>query len=464
MPLIDLCSIKFCSAINKIYFCSTKTMADLPLSHALTLGGAKIALLCDADGALLTSNLSAANTPFGDAIGAPRRNESSLTFCYPSTLLNTALLTKTLTNPGGEDTSSTASILSSRKLRVSSGVAGNGTSSVQTFAEVVGKKHSRYVPGIGLSLRFSALFSAPQIGTDAVIGMTNGEDSIGIGYVNGVFSIFTENFATGVVVVNQTIQPSFNQDILDSFAESELLFNPQMGNIFQIDLQWLGFGSLKIFIENPVTGKLVKVHVVEYANANTIPLLANPNGLRPYLRARHFDFAASPVAEVYVESSSMGLSGFSGPAGILNTNSASNTVAGTTASPVIGLRCSLTMPVGTAFTNMNTIEVLEMDLLLDGGNKGGLVTVILNPTTRTNESWSAFNVEESLGEIDTSATVVTGGTLIKTLLVEKDSTNSYTFLPSREPVLQPGDIIYFVYTALGTAGDITVAFDWRDLF
>ena len=48
------------------------------------------------------------------------------------------------------------------------------------------------------------------------------------------------------------------------------------GNVFQIKYQWLGFGMIQFYIEDPNLGRLIKVHAIKFANTSTIPSLANP--------------------------------------------------------------------------------------------------------------------------------------------------------------------------------------------
>lgn len=49
------------------------------------------------------------------------------------------------------------------------------------------------------------------------------------------------------------------------------------GNVFQIRYQWLGYGAQKFYIENPLDGNLVLVHIEDYANDNTVPSVNNPS-------------------------------------------------------------------------------------------------------------------------------------------------------------------------------------------
>ena len=52
--------------------------------------------------------------------------------------------------------------------------------------------------------------------------------------------------------------------------------DPTKGNVFQIRIQYLGYGGIRFYVENPETAEFELVHVYQYANANTIPHVTNP--------------------------------------------------------------------------------------------------------------------------------------------------------------------------------------------
>lgn len=72
-------------------------------------------------------------------------------------------------------------------------------------------------------------------------------------------------------------QDQFNIDKLNGAGASEMIINPQLGNVYEIDLQYLGFGATRYSIQNPKTGRFFPFHVIENANSRTRPVLKNPN-------------------------------------------------------------------------------------------------------------------------------------------------------------------------------------------
>lgn len=70
---------------------------------------------------------------------------------------------------------------------------------------------------------------------------------------------------------------SFNVDTLNGLGPSRMVINPQKGNVYQIEYQYLGFGNAFFSVEDPETGKFTPVHIIKNANNRTTPVLKNPN-------------------------------------------------------------------------------------------------------------------------------------------------------------------------------------------
>lgn len=101
----------------------------------------------------------------------------------------------------------------------------------------------------------------------------------------------TSTIGTGVVVVNGAAptpaetefipQTAWNIDVMNGTKNannpSGVLLNPAVGNVYQIQMQYLGFGALTFFVENPNTGRLEPVHRFNYANNFSVTNVKIPN-------------------------------------------------------------------------------------------------------------------------------------------------------------------------------------------
>jgi hypothetical protein len=96
---------------------------------------------------------------------------------------------------------------------------------------------------------------------------------------------------------------SFNIDKLDGTGPSEMIINPQRGNVYEIDFQYLGFGNAKFAVEDPNTGRFTNCHMIKNANNRTTPVLKNPN-----VQIRLESSNSGNTSDVSVKSASM--SGF----------------------------------------------------------------------------------------------------------------------------------------------------------
>ena len=74
-----------------------------------------------------------------------------------------------------------------------------------------------------------------------------------------------------------TPSASFNVDTLDGLGPSRMTLDPQKGNVYQVEYQYLGFGNAFFSVEDPETGKFTPVHMIKNANNRTTPVLKNPN-------------------------------------------------------------------------------------------------------------------------------------------------------------------------------------------
>lgn len=76
---------------------------------------------------------------------------------------------------------------------------------------------------------------------------------------------------------NEEVIPrsSWNYDKADGTGRLPLI-DWAKGNIFQIKYQWLGYGMIQFYIEDPTLGRFIRVHAIEYANSNTLPTVGNP--------------------------------------------------------------------------------------------------------------------------------------------------------------------------------------------
>lgn len=92
----------------------------------------------------------------------------------------------------------------------------------------------------------------------------NGLDVSYTYYPQSVWNIDT-CLGTGTLQTRYTTNPSGFQ------------LDPTKGNVYRIVFQYLGFGTLTFYVENPQTGVFMPVHQIKYSNSALIPSVTSPN-------------------------------------------------------------------------------------------------------------------------------------------------------------------------------------------
>ena len=133
-------------------------------------------------------------------------------------------------------------------------------------------KALRYTPGLGGLVRCTAVFTTGVANSTQIIGVGDSVDGFFFGYNGADFGVLRRQNGTD----NWIPQTSWNVDKFNGTGLSGVTLNPTKGNVYSIEYQWLGFGAISFFIENPATGFPTLVHIIQYANANTIPSIFNP--------------------------------------------------------------------------------------------------------------------------------------------------------------------------------------------
>lgn len=75
----------------------------------------------------------------------------------------------------------------------------------------------------------------------------------------------------------QTIpQSEWNEDTMDGQGPSAMVLDTTKLNVFRIQFQYLGAGSIEYFIEDEKTTDFILVHKINYTNNNILPSIQNP--------------------------------------------------------------------------------------------------------------------------------------------------------------------------------------------
>ncbi|HEY0891798.1 MAG TPA: hypothetical protein VGE32_02005 [Cellvibrio sp.] len=395
------------------------------------------------------SNFSSNASAFGETLFAMPTIWAQLQFPYN---LNTDYVTTTTTGTGASVTQAT---------NLASLTTGNVLASSATMTS---NKRLHYHPGQGAVCMFDAVFTTGTANTSQIIGMGNTQDGFFFGYSGATFGIIQRVNSVDTLIP----QTAWNGDKMDGTGKSGVTLVKTNGNLYKIQMQWLGFGAIKFYIVNPDDGTFILVHTIKYANANTTASLLNPS-LQLYA---FVSCTALFTAAVTLKTSSMvGMVEGNINTGLDTRNAVTsfNPFPGTlpknlttTFANVLGIRNNPTFQGKTnqvmiypdQITFMNTIAAAASSMIY---------TLILNPTTVTGQTYTQINANTSVVSYDVAGTTVTGGKILMTFYVN-GSSSMVLDLTDYQLQLSPGDQLIIAGRTVAGTGNAFVGISWKERF
>jgi hypothetical protein len=262
---------------------------------------------------------------------------------------------------------------------------------------------------------------------------------------------FAETQAGQAATEDWVYQDSFNLDQLDGNGPSGMTLDPTKGNVFEVQMQYLGFGGLVFRVANPLTSQFVPFHRYQFANNNEVTIFTN-SVFTP--GAAISDRGAGVAAVLGTASLGAFVDGRARTYGQPNGQSSAVVAAlGSTPTPLVSIRNS---PVRANKTNLRQI-LPRLASVSQTAGKVVVVEIILNGDL-TAPLWTAHS-SSPIAQIDTSATAIANGTSIL-----RAGTNAPIDLEALDIDLQAGDVLTLVAfsSGSGTAPDVIGSMSWID--
>ena len=250
------------------------------------------------------------------------------------------------------------------------------------------------VHNMGPNIFFTSFSDGSKTGTYDLVN--------GGGEAAGTFAQSLAGVSATETVITQS---NWNHDVMDGTGDSEMTLIQTNGNVYQIRYQWLGFGLLSFFIEDEELGVLTLVHHIHYTNTNTIPSVDNPT-----LPLGALVKNTSNTSDMVVQVGSMG--GFVEGRDILTglPHASNNTVAGisNTETPILTIHAH---DIYQSTINRVKIKMVSSNISIEG-NKTSIVRLRKNTVITGPVSFSALDSNTSTIHVDTTATGISGGTVV----------------------------------------------------
>jgi len=126
------------------------------------------------------------------------------------------------------------------------------------------KKYVVYQPGKSLLTIHTGRFASGSANVTQRYGLFDDDNGIFWQVDENGIGVGIRNSVSGSAVDNVVYQSDWNIDVMDGTGPSKVNLNPLKGQIFVMDLQWLGLGRVRWGFSH--NGKIRYVHAIEHAN------------------------------------------------------------------------------------------------------------------------------------------------------------------------------------------------------
>lgn len=372
-------------------------------------------------------------------------------YSFEYTVDNTELNTNTVANNGTVTQATGMAVLTSS-------ATANGTALLQT------KREAKYRAGLGANYRFTSLFTTPVASCDQLAGLADETGSSQpfkngymVGYLGTTFG--AHRFVNDTVV---TVALADCDDPLDGTGASGMTIDTTKLNVFEIRFQYLGAGKIDFLVEDDSTGKFVVFHTVLYANNNTVPSVYMPN-----LRGTFWVDNGGTTNSMILKTASCAyfVEGKTRPMLTHQPDFSSGKREKTGLSSEIAIFTIRNKSTYASKTNFIEMWLLGVTAAVEAsGNALTTVRLVKNATLGGTPSWADINTANSVAEVDTAGTTVTGGTELFEEVISGQRGNVFEKLQDWTIIVDPGDTLTIAASTSSGTATVDAALLWKELF
>ena len=328
--------------------------------------------------------------------------------------------------------------------------ATNNGSTVATANEIAAGTYSGWTANaVGSTVQFVADASGPRTGSFTLAQTGAGTPAAGT---------FATVLPAGVAATDTWIpQASWNGDKMDGTGPSGVTLNPLYGNVYEIGIQYLGYGAITFRIEaefaNGNNPEFVTVHTLRYPNTSTSTVVNQPS----------FPFTLSATSEgstTNVSVYSASFAGFIEGDKVLNGPRVSPSATSASVTTTNNY-CLFTIRNPLVFGSRANQAVLNILSLIPGHDDATpiIYRLLRNATLAGTPNFSIYSsdVPMLIDTAATTATVTTESQTLLTMVVGQSSSVPIIFGADQDLTLQPGESLTVTATATSGTSTITVA-------
>ena len=287
------------------------------------------------------------------------------------------------------------------------------TTSSGSRAAYQSKEYIHYIPGQSSALEVSVRMDAGTANCIQRVGLFDDDNGLFFELDGTTLYTVIRSSVSGSVVDTRTVQASWSADILDGSGASGLTLDITKHQIFYLDYQWLGAGRVRFGLN--IEGTTIIVD--ERTHANSVTSIYMQTGSLP-VRCEVVNSGAIASAKtlrwacasVYNEGSlDSAVSQHS-----VNRGTDTVNVGSSSFEPLISLRLKAAHKRATIIPkSVSALSTSNTDILWE---------IVINPVL-TGASWVSAG-DGSIGEYDISGTAATGGEILASGYIAKQSSES----------------------------------------
>ena len=233
-----------------------------------------------------------------------------------------------------------------------------------------------------------------------------------------------------------------------------VIIDPQKGNVYQIQMQYLGYGGIFFWIKNPLTSRFVLVHTLHYESSDVIPSVSNPIFRIGWACRNTGNTSDIVVMGASAGSFTEGMVHYDGrPKGLCREN----LTVGTALENVLTVRDRLTFN-----SEANRAEIIPLLLSLSTDTtKTAVFEIILNPVVVGALTFERYGVN-SLMEFADDNVLVTGGDVVACFDVSATGALLVDMSKIIENMLPGEQYCICAKVTSGAASEMDVALTWKE--
>jgi len=265
-----------------------------------------------------------------------------------------------------------------------------------------------------------------------------------LGGATSAVGTFAEDIAGLAPTDAWAAQTAWSEDVL-SGRGSAFTLDPTKGNVYQIRYQWLGYGAICFFVEDPTNaGDWALAHIIKYANANTLPSVNNPT-LPIFFSVKNSSNTSDIV--LYSASCMGGTEGIDGSRAHLHygVGYSDSTGVGTTEVPILTLHNPVSWQ---GVPNRKRLHITATGVTIEG-TKPAVARLRLNPALIAT-SFSSVNSNASVAEWDQAATTLdTTATGVQLYIGGSPKEGEVAFPIDEDFYVNPGELLTITMHGVG---------------